>query len=69
MHLMSEERTKRHGPLKLMRAAGIRPGTTVVDLGCGLGFFTLPLASYVDNRGLVYAIDADQSCWSIWATT
>ncbi|MDG6909124.1 MAG: class I SAM-dependent methyltransferase [Nitrososphaerota archaeon] len=57
--LMSEERRKRQDPLKLMEAAGIRPGMTVADLGCGPGFFTLPLASRVGSRGLVYAVDAD----------
>ena len=35
----------------------VRPGDTVVDLGCGPGFFTLPLAEMVGEAGRVVAVD------------
>ena len=35
----------------------ITPGDTVVDLGCGPGFFTLPLARLTGPEGKVLAVD------------
>ena len=32
-------------------------GLTVVDVGCGKGYFAVPLAQSVGARGLVYAVD------------
>lgn len=44
-------------PGEVLRALGIGPGMTVVDLCCGDGYFTAPLARMVDDK--VYAIDID----------
>ena len=38
--------------------AGIEPGCTVVDLGCGPGFTTIDLARRVGETGRVVAVDA-----------
>lgn len=35
----------------------VKPGDTVVDLGCGPGFFTLPMARLVGPDGQVLAVD------------
>jgi ubiquinone/menaquinone biosynthesis C-methylase UbiE len=35
----------------------VRPGMTVLEPGCGMGFFTLPLARMVGPRGQVVAVD------------
>ena len=35
----------------------VGPGDTAVDLGCGPGFFTLPLAEMVSSDGSVIAVD------------
>ena len=37
------------------------PGQTVADLGCGPGFFTLPLARMVGEQGRVIAVDLQQA--------
>jgi ubiquinone/menaquinone biosynthesis C-methylase UbiE len=37
--------------------AYIRAGDTVLDLGCGPGFFTLEMARRVGEKGRVYAVD------------
>ncbi len=57
--LYSEERKEWQDPIETARKIGIRKGMVVADLGCGPGFFTLPVASLVGGRGLVYAVDAD----------
>lgn len=44
----------------ILKDAGIRAGLTVADLGCGSGFFTLPMASMVGEKGTVYAVDSSQ---------
>ncbi len=36
---------------------GIRPGMTCIDLGCGAGAFSFPLAEAVGEKGRVYAVD------------
>lgn len=35
----------------------VKPGDTVIDLGCGGGFFTVDLAKAVGKNGLVIAVD------------
>jgi ubiquinone/menaquinone biosynthesis C-methylase UbiE len=36
----------------------LEPGDTMVDIGCGDGFFSLPAAKLVGRTGLIYALDA-----------
>jgi SAM-dependent methyltransferase len=55
--LIGEERRALLPPEETLRAAGIGPGQTVVDLGCGPGFFTLPAAALVGDGGRVYGVD------------
>lgn len=43
-------------PEKLL-AEHIRPGMTVLDVGCAMGFFTLPMARMVGPDGMVIAVD------------
>ncbi|NJD17795.1 MAG: methyltransferase domain-containing protein, partial [Gemmatimonadetes bacterium] len=38
----------------------VRPGDRVVDVGCGLGFFTLALARLVGSEGRVVAVDVQE---------
>jgi SAM-dependent methyltransferase len=44
-------------PDATLRALGVDDATSVLDVGCGDGFFTIPLAERVD--GPVYALDLD----------
>lgn len=40
-----------------MLAPYVQPGDTVLDLGCGMGYFSLPLARLVGDGGKVLAVD------------
>ncbi len=44
-------------PEKIIERSGIKPGMTVIDLGCGSGVFTSFVARIVGEQGKVYAVD------------
>lgn len=44
-------------PVKILKAAGLRDGMTVMDYGCGPGGFSLAAAGIVGEKGRVYALD------------
>ncbi len=44
-------------PDKIIERSGIKPGMTVMDLGCGSGAFTTFVARAVGEQGKVYAVD------------
>lgn len=59
--LMSQERKQWHNPETILNEAGATKGMTMVDLGSGPGFFTIPMAQMTGEKGLVYAVDSDQT--------
>ncbi|OGR42141.1 MAG: hypothetical protein A2X35_06665 [Elusimicrobia bacterium GWA2_61_42] len=44
-------------PEETLVKAGIRPGDIVLDVGCGMGYFSIPAARMVGPKGFVYALD------------
>jgi ubiquinone/menaquinone biosynthesis C-methylase UbiE len=44
-------------PDAILSEAGVKSGQAVADIGCGIGFFTLPLARFVGENGKVFALD------------
>lgn len=44
-------------PDSILSEAGVKAGEVVADIGCGTGFFTLPLADRVGRSGKIYALD------------
>ena len=48
-----------HNPQKML-SEYVRPGQTVVDIGCGMGYFSLGLAKLVGPSGRVISVDLQQ---------
>ncbi len=44
-------------PYKLLKQAGLKNDQTVLEVGCGPGFFTVPASKIVGENGFIYAID------------
>jgi ubiquinone/menaquinone biosynthesis C-methylase UbiE len=44
-------------PLKTLQGAGIQHGQTVLEVGCGTGFFTIPAAKLIGDEGCLVAMD------------
>ena len=57
--LMSDERKQWHNPQTIVEC--VTKGMTVADLGCGPGFFTIPMAQVTGDKGLVYAVDSNRT--------
>ena len=55
--LESKERKAQQEPEKIIQLLGITSSDIVADLGCGSGYFSIPLSQKVD---LIYAIDIQQ---------
>jgi len=45
-----------HNPKKMFKEY-VKEGMTVMDIGCGLGFFSIGLAKIVRKKGKVYSVD------------
>jgi ubiquinone/menaquinone biosynthesis C-methylase UbiE len=45
-----------HNPYRILSSC-IRKGDTVVDVGCGMGYFSIPMAFMVGQQGKVVAVD------------
>ncbi len=56
--LVDPERRARWNPLLLLPLAGLQEAQSALDLGCGPGFWTLPMAEIVGKNGQVIALDA-----------
>ncbi len=52
-----ESRRKWQNADAILTEIGLKPGATFVDVGCGDGFFALPAARMVRERGRVYGLD------------
>ena len=55
--LVDPQRQARWDPPRFLRDLGVKAGQVVLDLGCGPGFWTLPLAELVGSTGEVWALD------------
>jgi demethylmenaquinone methyltransferase/2-methoxy-6-polyprenyl-1,4-benzoquinol methylase len=44
-------------PVKTLQGAYIEPGQTILEVGCGTGFFTIPAAELIGDEGCLVAMD------------
>jgi len=44
-------------PEKTLQGAEIQPGQTILEVGCGTGFFTIPAAKMIGDQGCLIAMD------------
>jgi ubiquinone/menaquinone biosynthesis C-methylase UbiE len=58
--LLAHERKEWQDPQKIVTEIGVKEGMTVADLACGPGFFVVPLAKAVGEKGRIYAVDKSQ---------
>ncbi|QJA06500.1 methyltransferase domain-containing protein [Thermosulfurimonas marina] len=58
--LESEERRKHLPPEAVLDLLELSLGETLVDLGCGPGYFALPAAERVGPQGQVFAVDVEE---------
>jgi ubiquinone/menaquinone biosynthesis C-methylase UbiE len=55
--LTRESRVREEDCETLLKAINVQPGQVICDMGCGNGFYTLPLAKLVGPKGKVVAVD------------
>jgi len=55
--LDTPERRADMPPDQALVKAGIKPGDTILDVGCGMGYFTIPASRMIGPKGMVYALD------------
>jgi demethylmenaquinone methyltransferase/2-methoxy-6-polyprenyl-1,4-benzoquinol methylase len=48
-------------PVKTLQGADIQPGQSVLEVGCGTGFFTIPAARLIGDRGCLVAMDVSSA--------
>ena len=55
--LDNEKRRKLLPPYKTLENLGLQPGDIMADIGCGIGYFTIPASEVVGETGKVFAMD------------
>jgi ubiquinone/menaquinone biosynthesis C-methylase UbiE len=63
-NLISPERYQELKPEIILQKLGVRSGSTILDLGCGNGFFTFP-AAVAMGEGMVIAADLSEDMLSL----
>jgi len=58
--LIAPKRYEELKPEILLQRLGVRPGSTILDLGCGNGFFTFPAAVAMGENGMIIAADTSE---------
>lgn len=46
-------------PDEILKKLGLKQGDIVADIGCGIGYFSIPAAEIVGQKGTVYGLDIE----------
>ena len=46
-------------PYKILNQLGLKEGDIFADIGCGVGYFSIPAAEIIGKKGTVYAMDIE----------
>ena len=60
-HLLAHPLRKLIHPPKRLLSPYVKPNMTVVDLGCAMGFFSIPMAEMVGPAGRVICLDIQKN--------
>ncbi|QAT39774.1 class I SAM-dependent methyltransferase [Clostridium sp. JN-9] len=55
--LDTERRRKMLSPEKTLTSLGLHEGDIMADIGCGIGYFSIPASKIVGNNGKIFALD------------
>jgi ubiquinone/menaquinone biosynthesis C-methylase UbiE len=55
--LDNEWRRQNLPPYSTLDALGLKQTDIVADVGCGIGYFTIPIADIIDKKNKIYALD------------
>jgi ubiquinone/menaquinone biosynthesis C-methylase UbiE len=55
--LIRSERESEEDPKQMLGQLGLQPGMVVCDMGCGNGYYALPMAEMVGKDGKILAVD------------
>ncbi|OPX88833.1 MAG: Demethylmenaquinone methyltransferase [Pelotomaculum sp. PtaB.Bin104] len=55
--LDNEQRRSLMPPYETLQKFGLASGADVADIGCGIGYFTIPAGKIVGSSAIVYALD------------
>lgn len=58
--LQAEWRKKALPPVQTLQKLGLVAEDSVADIGCGIGYFTIPAAEIVDSTNQIYALDTSE---------
>ena len=53
-------------PSETLKKLELYDGAIAADIGCGIGYFTLPAAELVGSQGRVYALDVSEEILLIY---
>jgi len=54
-------------PVKTLQSADVQPSQTVLEVGCGTGFFTIPAAKMIGDQGFLVAMDVSSGFFKVVA--
>jgi len=59
-HLNTEKRKNEMPPKETLVKMSLKEGNNLLDIGAGIGYFSIPAAKIVGNKGSIFAVDTSQ---------